>query len=116
MEIDKTDSEEVYYFINNVFINELKGYICVVDYKKIYEELSDDVKKDIILETTRIYSTIPVTLDSSNVSFYFDNVRNISDVEIDVEIYFMKYLHNNTNYIKIGFNVYLKNSINYIMQ
>ena len=116
MEIDKTDSEEVYYFINNVFINELKGYKSVVNYKKVYEQLPDDVKKDIISETERIYNTIPVDMDTSNVSFYLDNVRNISDVEVDVEIYFMKYMYNNSNYIKMGFNIYLKNSINYIMQ
>jgi hypothetical protein len=116
MEIDTEADKTNYYFINNVFINELKGYKSVVNYKKIYEQLSDDIKKDIILETERIYNTIPVHIETTNTSFYLDNVRNISDMEIDVEIYFMKYAYNNCNYIKMGFNVYLKNSINYIMQ
>jgi hypothetical protein len=119
MEIENLENLEnnPYYYIKNSFINEVKGYKSVVDYKKLYEELSNDVKSDIDLETKRIYdifstsNTCPI-----NASFYFDNARNISDIQIDIEMYYMRYSHNNCEYIKIGFNIYLKNSISYIMQ
>jgi hypothetical protein len=117
MEIDtEPDKTNVYSFLNNTFLNELKGYKSIVNYKTIYENLSDDVRKDIILEAKRIFSTIPNNTESVNTSFYIDNVRNISDIQIDIEVYYMKYEYNDCIYIKAGFNVYLKNSINYIMQ
>ena len=117
MEIDtEPNKTNIYSFLNNTFLNELKGYKSIVNYKTIYENLSDDVKKDIILESERIYSTIPINTESVNTSFYIDNVRNVSDIQIDIEVYYMKYEYNDCIYIKSGFNVYLKNSINYIMQ
>jgi len=116
IEDDITDDSK-HYFIPNSFINEIKGYKSNVDYKILYENLPEDIKSDIDLETKRIYS-IFLTSDiyPVNASFYFDNARNVSDIQIDIEMYYMKYVHNNCDYVKVGFNIYLKNSINYIMQ
>lgn len=117
MELQDEIESNPYYFIPNSFINEMKGYKSVVEYRKIYENLDEDIKSDIDLETKRIYEIFKTSnINPVNASFYFDNARNISDIQIDIEMYYMKYVYNNCDYVKIGFNIYLKNSINYIMQ
>lgn len=105
-------------FINNKYYCELKGYKSVVNYHDIFVKIPNDVKEDLFLEMKRVYNIInECVADTINLSFYLENVKRIDDIAIDIEICFCKYdTINNSNNVRIGFNVYLLGSTNILMQ
>ena len=109
-------------FIENNYLNELKGYTSVVNYKEIFDNLNNTVKNDLTLEMERMYYFFTefekeeYEYETINLSFYMDNIKNISDIYIDIEIYFTSYMYNDLKHTKLGFTVYLKNSREHILQ
>lgn len=109
-------------FIENNFMNEIKGYKSQVDYNKLFNDLQDDVKNDLILEMKRyilIFTEFEKendTYETINLSFYMDHLKNISDMNIDIEIYFTSYIYNDSKHVKLGFTVFLQNSRENILQ
>jgi hypothetical protein len=104
-------------FISNSFYCEVRGFISDINYNNMFDELSDDIKNDLILETKRVYNIInEIQNDTINMSFFLDHVKEVSGIKIDIEIYYTKYIHNDTEHIKLGFNVYLRDTPNISMQ
>lgn len=109
--------EEDIKFLNNSFFCEVRGFISNINYYNMFNELPDDVKNDLKLETNRVYNIInDIKSDTINMSFFLDNVKDVGGIKIDIEIYYAKYIHNDKENIKIGFNVYLKDTPNISMQ
>ena len=110
-------------FIQGFFLNEVRGYKREVDYNALFDNLELEIKNDLLLESKRLLS-IFTDSDSDygefenviNISYFFESIKEISGINIDIEFYYIRVNEDDKSKTKIGFNVFLKDSVNFVMQ
>jgi len=92
---------------NNGYLIELQDYVTTVNYSDIFENIPEEIKIDLYNETEKYKNIFSKLGTNVSTSIFLDIVRNICDFDVDIELYMKKY----NNFSKIGFNVYIKNTV-----
>ena len=89
------------------------NYKSVVNYEKIFNELSDDIKNNLVTVTEYYYRIIRNDIDSNNlfsILYNISSVKQISGLPIKINLYiitnYKKYIHEKES-VKIGLNICL---------
>ena len=107
MSDEEEEEENDHYFLklNAEFYSEIIGYKSVVDLRKEYKLLSENLKDDLKQEVEFYYDYFSST---SNSSIIIDvNNRKISNLTFDIDMYIYSI---SPNYSRIGFQVFLKDN------
>lgn len=92
---------------DNGYIAELNCYKSVVDYSEYFDNIPEEVKLDLDEETKKYYEVFSKLGVGTTYSLFLDIVRPVAEFDIDIEITMRNY----TNLSKLGFTVFLKNSV-----
>jgi len=91
-------------------LNEFK-YDSVVNYEQIFNNISDDVKNDLILVSNYYYSFLIDELKKrNNVSTPINSIKKIDNMPVKIYLYVItnyKEYHNDEEIVKLGVNISL---------
>lgn len=100
-------NEIPFILLKHGFLNEIEVYKTKANYKLLFDELSDDVKKDLYEEALCCLEYFSIDLEKNYIStIILDSVKKISSIYVDIEIFANKYTLQDDDFIsKIGFIV-----------